>query len=133
MPNRILAIALTGLLVCALVNVQSASARAKPDRQTRLTERVKAGILKLGTGKDAMVAVKLHDNKVLVGYITEAKDDSFVVSDAKTGTDSPLAYADVTQVKGHNLGTGAKVGIGIAIGVGIALTVFAIYLNCCTG
>jgi hypothetical protein len=133
MPNRILAIALTGLLVCALVNVQPASARAKPDKQTRLTEKVKAGILKLGTGKDAMVAVKLRDNKVLVGYITEAKGDSFVVSDPKTGTDSPLAYADVTQVKGHNLGTGAKVGIGIAIGVGIALTVFAIYLNCCTG
>ena len=133
MHNRILAITLTALLVCTLANVPSAWARTKPDKQTRLTEKVKAGILKLGTGKDSLVAVKLRDKKTLVGYISEAKDDSFVVSDPKTGTTSPVAYADVTQVKGHNLGTGAKIGIGIAIGAGIALLVFAIYYNCCTG
>ena len=80
MPNRILAIALTGLLVCALVSVPTASARAKPDKQTRLTEKVKSGIFKLGTGKDSLVAVKLRDKKVLVGYISEAKDETFVVS-----------------------------------------------------
>ena len=133
MPNRILAIALTGLLVCALVSVPTASARAKPDKQTRLTEKVKSGIFKLGTGKDSLVAVKLRDKKVLVGYISEAMDDTFVVSDPKTGTDSRVAYTDVTQVKGHNLGTGAKIGIGIAIGAGITLIVLALYLNCCTG
>lgn len=133
MHNRILAITLTGLMVCALVSVPSASARTKPDKQTKLTEKVKAGILKLGTGKDSLVAVKLRDKKVLVGYISEANDNSFVVADPKTGTDSPVAYADVTQVKGHNLGTGAKIAIGVAIGVGIALIVLALYINCCTG
>ncbi|MEK6301792.1 MAG: hypothetical protein AABO41_13865 [Acidobacteriota bacterium] len=133
MHNRILAITLTGLLVCALVSVPSASASAKPDKQTKLTEKVKAGILKLGTGNDSLVAIKLRDKKVLVGYISEVKDDSFVVADPKTGTNSPVAYADVTQVKGHNLGTGAKVAIGIAIGAGIALIVLAIWINCCTG
>jgi hypothetical protein len=133
MPNRILASTLTALLIFALVSVPTASARAKPDKQTRLTEKVRAGILKLGTGKDSLVAVKLRDKKVLVGYISEAKDESFVVSDPKTATDSTVAYADVAQVKGHNLGTGAKIGIGIAIGAGIALIVLAIYLNCCTG
>lgn len=133
MPNRILTIALTGLLVFALVSVPTASASAKPDKQTRLTEKVKAGIFKLGTGKDSLVALKLRDKKVLVGYISEAKDESFVVLDPKTGTSSPVAYSDVTQVKGHNLGTGAKIAIGVAIGAGIALIVLAIYLNCCTG
>ena len=133
MPNRILAIALTGLLVVALVSVPTASASAKPDKQTRLTEKVKAGIFKLGTGKESLVALKLRDKKVLVGYISEAKDESFVVLDPKTGTSSPVAYSDVTQVKGHNLGTGAKIAIGVAIGAGIALIVLAIYLNCCTG
>ena len=133
MPNRILAVTLTGLLICALVNVQSVSASSKPDKQTRLTEKVKAGILKLGTGKDSRVALKLRDKKVLVGYISEANDNSFVVSDPKTGTDSTVSYTNVSQVKGHNLGTGAKLSIGIGIGVGIALIVLAIYLNCCTG
>ncbi|MFY9607410.1 MAG: hypothetical protein WAU45_02195 [Blastocatellia bacterium] len=133
MPTRILALTLTGLLICALVNVEPASARSKPDKQTRLTEKVKAGILKLGTGTDSRVALKLRDKKVLVGYISEVNDNSFVVSDPKSGTDSTVSYTDVTQVKGHNLGTGAKIAIGIAVGVGIALIVLAIYLNCCTG
>lgn len=133
MHNRILAISLTGFLVCALASVPAASASSKPEKQAKFTEKVKAGIMKLGTGKDSLVAVKLRDKKTLIGYVSEATDASFVVSDPKTGTVSPVAYSDVTQVKGHNLGTGAKIGIGIAIGAGIALIVLAIYLNCCTG
>ncbi|HSF23963.1 MAG TPA: hypothetical protein VLE20_07035 [Blastocatellia bacterium] len=133
MPNRILALTLSGLLVCALVSVQPASAATRPDKQTRLTQKVKAGILKLGTGKDSRVALKLRDKKVLAGYISEMNDTSFVVSDSKNGTASTVSYTDVTQVKGHNLSTGAKIAIGIGIGVGAALIVLAIYLNCCTG
>ena len=133
MFNRILALTLTGLMMCALVDVEPASASSKLEKQARLAEKVKAGISKLGPGKDSRVALKLRDKKVLVGCISEVNPTSFVVSDPKPGTDSTVSYTDVSQVKGHNLGTGAKMGIGIAVGVGIALIVLAIYLNCCTG
>jgi hypothetical protein len=133
MFNRTLALTLTGVMICALVNVEPASASSKLEKQARLTAKVKAGILKLGPGKDSRVALKLRDKKVLAGYISQVNDTSFVVSDPKTGTDSTVSYPDVTQVKGHNLGTGAKIAIGIGIGVGAVLLVFAIYLNCCTG
>ena len=128
MFNRTLALTMTGLMMCALVNVEPASAGSKLEKQVRLTEKVKAGISKLGPGKHTRVALKLRNKKVLAGYIGEVNDTSFVVSDPKTGTDSTVSYTDVTRVKGNNLSTGAKVGIGVGIGVGITLIVVLTYL-----
>lgn len=127
MFKRTLALTLTGLMICALVNVEPASASSKIEKQARLTAKVKAGIVKLGPGKDSRVALKLRDKKVLAGYISEVNDKSFVVSDPKNGTESTVDYTDVSKVKGHNLSTGAKIAIGIGIGVAAALIAVAIY------
>jgi hypothetical protein len=116
-------------MIFALVNVEPASASSKLEKQAKVTAKVRAGILKLGPGKESRVALKLRDKKVLAGYISEVNDTSFVVSDPKTGTDSTVSYADVTRVKGNNLGTGAKVAIGVGIGVGITLIVVLTYLR----
>ena len=94
---------------------------------------MKTGIYKLGAGIDSIVEVKLRDKTKLTGYVAEVSDAGFVVSNPKLGSSTTVAYADVTQVKGHNLSTGAKIAIGVAIGVGIALIILAIYINCCTG
>jgi preprotein translocase subunit SecF len=132
MPKKFLSLLLAGLLI-QLICVQSASANPMADKQTRLAEKVKEGVSKLGVGQDARVELRLRDKTKLAGYISEVKEDSFVISDAKTGDATTIPYSNVTQVKGHNLSTGAKIAIGIGIGVGIVLIVFAIYLNCCTG
>jgi len=47
------------------------------------------------------------------------------VADAKTGTTTSVTYADVMQVKGHNLSTGVKVAI---IGLAAAVAVLAFFL-----
>jgi hypothetical protein len=65
----------------------------------------------------------LQDKTRLAGYISEAKSDSFVVTNAKTGAMTTVAYSEVTQVKGHNLSTGAKIAIGIGIGAAIYIVV----------
>ncbi|HSE36654.1 MAG TPA: hypothetical protein VLG74_05070 [Blastocatellia bacterium] len=122
MIKKILTVAIAGLLIQA-VCVQPASAASKAEREAQRAEKVKAGILKLGMGTDARVAIKLRDKMKLAGYVTEVSDGSFVVTDPKTRAATTVAYGDVTQVKGHNLGTGAKVAIGIGIGVGVTLLV----------
>ena len=129
MLKKYLTLALAVLMFQAIFCVQPLSAGAPADKQ----EKVKAGISKLGVGKEALVEVKLRDKTKLAGYISAVEEDSFVVSDAKTGDATTISYSNVTQVKGHNLSTGAKIAIGIGIGVGIVLIVLAIYLNCCTG
>src|SRR5262245_11692330 len=123
MLKKSLALALAVLMLQVMVSVQTASASPVVDKQEKLARKVKEGISKLGVGKDARVAVKLRDKTILAGYISEANEDSFVVSNAETGNATTVAYTNVTQVKGHNLSTGAKIAIGIAIGVGVTLIV----------
>jgi hypothetical protein len=112
--------------VCLLLHTTGglALAGSRAEKESRRVEKVKAGIAKLGVGKDARITVKLSDNTKLSGYLSHVNDDSFVITDLKTGATTTVAYPEVTQVKGHNLSTGAK----IAIGVGIAVLVIGILI-----
>ncbi len=68
-------------------------------------------------GKKARVT--LQDGSKLKGSITQAGDDSFAVTDAKTGQTRTLSYGEVTRVRGQGgLSIAAKIGIGVGIAVG---------------
>lgn len=123
MFKRCLSYLLMVTLTFATVGVSSVAAKSKAEKEAERTAKVKAGITKLGIGKDARVTIKLRDKTKLAGYISQASEDSFVVTDAKTGAATTVTYPDVTQVQGHNLSTGAKIAIGIGIGVGATLLV----------
>ena len=121
MFRKVLSLVLAGFLL-SVAGVRLAYAGAK--EESRFAEKVKAGISKLGTGVDARVEVKLRDKTKLKGYVSEAGEDSFVVVDEKTGASSTVTYAQVKQVKGHNLSTAAE----IALGVGVILLPIVIVL-----
>ena len=120
------------LLVAFMINlagVRLAYAESKEEKQARFAEKVKANVLKLGTGESTRVKVKLRDQAKLEGYISDADAETFVVTNRKTGVATAVAYAQVKSVQGNNLSTGAK----IAIGVGIAAAVIFIILWFTTG
>ena len=122
----------TFLLVAAVINlagVRLAYADSKEEKQARFTEKVKANVLKLGTGESARVKVKLRDQAKLEGYISDAGAETFTITNRKTGVVTTVAYPQVKSVQGNNLSTGAK----IAIGVGIAATIIFIILWFTTG
>ena len=126
MLKRLIAMLLAALLVQAFC-LQSASAKSKEEKRAELTQKVRAEISKLGVGRDARIEVTLRDRTKLAGYVSELRDNSLVVFETKTGATTSVAYADVTNVKGHNLSTGAKIGIGIGIGVAIVVIALAIW------
>src|SRR5262249_18709640 len=115
------------LLVGSLIHAASArpvlaqSTASKPDQ---LVEKIKAQILHLGVGEKSHVKIKLRNDTKVEGYISKAGEDSFEVTDQKTGAVTAIPYQDVAQAKGRNLSTGVK----IAIGVGIAAVVFAVLI-----
>ena len=115
MIRKISSIAALALLIHAVLLAQPVCAGPLTEKENRLTEKVKAGINKLGTGRDARVEIKLRDKKKIAGFIHEISDSHFAVTDLKTGETTVVAYASVTQVKGHNLSTGQKVLIGVLI------------------
>jgi hypothetical protein len=124
MFKRLLSLGLASMLIQTMCCVQSAFANSKAEKQAQLAEKVRSGITNLGVGKDARVVVDLRDKRKLAGYVSEAGKDSFVITDSKTGMSTVVPYTDVTQVKGHNLTSGAK--IAIAVGFIIALVIVVV-------
>jgi hypothetical protein len=116
-------------LVVNLAGVRLAYADSKEEKQARFAEKIKANVLKLGTGEATRVKVKLRDNAKLEGFISDAGADSFTVTNGKTGVATVVAYPQVKSVQGNNLSTGAK----IAIGVGVAAAILFIILWFTTG
>jgi hypothetical protein len=112
------------LLLCPIV-----TAGSKEEKDLKLTEKVRVAVTKLGTGPAARIQVKLQDDTQLIGYLSEVRDDSFVIVDDKTGSAHAMLYPQVKHVKGNNLSTGAK----IAIGVGIAIGIIAIFIGIANG
>jgi hypothetical protein len=125
MLKKFLSLALVGLLI-NLVNVSPVYAGSKEEKQARFAEQVKGGVLKLGTGTDARVEVKLRDKTKLKGYISEAGADSFIVVDAKLGVATTIAYQQVKRVKGHNLSSGARVAIAVGLAIALLIAVASV-------
>ena len=122
----------TVLLVALMINlagVRLAYADSREEKEARFAEKIKANLLKLGMGESARVKVKLRDQTKLEGYISAAGEETFTVTNRKTGVATTVAYPQVKTIQGNNLSTGAKV----AIGVGIAAAVIFIILWFTTG
>ena len=128
MFKKLLSLSLVALLI-NLTAVPLVYAAAKEENEARFAEKVKASVLKLGTGEAARVKIKLRDKTKLAGYISVADDEGFTVIDSKSGIATTIAYPQVKSVQGHNLSTGAK----IAIGTGIAAAIIFIILWFTTG
>jgi hypothetical protein len=118
MFKKLLSLSLVALLI-NLGAMTPAYAASKEEKQARFTEKVKASVLKLGTGEAARVKIKLQDKTKVAGYISAADGDGFTVIDPKTGIANTIAYPQVKSVQGNNLSTGAKIAIGVGIAAGI--------------
>ena len=128
MFKQLLSLSLVALLI-NLAAVTPAYAASKEEKQARFAEKVKASVMKFGTGEAARVKIKLQDKTKLTGYISAADGEGFTVIDKKTGIATTVVYSQVKSVEGHNLSTGAK----IAIGAGIAAAIIFIILWFTTG
>ena len=128
MSKKVFTMALCCLLIQAAICTQPASASSKEDKQVRFAERVKAEVAKFRVGRDARVSVRLHDKTRTAGYISEVNEDSFVVTNLKTGANTKVAYPAVTKIKGQHITAGLKIAlevIGVAVGVLVLWAVIA--------
>ena len=116
-------------LVLSAVSVRPVAAASKADKEARFAAKVKTGIEKLGVGRDTRVEIKLRDKTRLKGSISETSENGFVITDPKTGASNTVAYTDVSQVKGNNMSTGAKIAIGIGIGAAVTILVVLLYIS----
>jgi hypothetical protein len=99
------------------------------DKSAESTAKIKTKVAEYRTGEKSRVRVQLRNQTKIKGYVSTIEDNSFTVTDKKTGTATKIEYAQVKKVmNGKGLSTAAK--IGIAVPVAIILTLFGIrYCN----
>ena len=114
MLKKILSLALV-VLVINLGSAPRVSAETRGEKEARLAAKVKAGIMKLGTGPEARVHIRLRDKTKAEGYVARAGEESFVLVDARTGAETEIPYPQVKQAKGKNLSTGVTIAIALGI------------------
>ena len=116
MMRKNLTLILVGLVI-NLAFAASASASMDAEKEARRAEKVKAGIVKLGTGPQSPVEVKLRNGTKLNGYVRETAEGHFVIVEETGGPSTNVPYAQVKQVKqvkGNNLTKGAEKVVAVA-------------------
>lgn len=131
MLRRALAIMISGILLASAFGQQPARAQ----EAGRSAEKARAAVQKLGAGNKRRVAVKLQDGSAFKGSISSAGEDTFTVTDSKTGAPRTVAYADVARVKqtGGGLSTRTWVIIGAAAVAAVIVGVTVIQPVLCDG
>ena len=125
MLKKVCSVVLSALLLQAAAVPAFASAGA--GKEARRAEKVRTQVAKLGTGADARIKLELRDKTKLEGFVSEAGAATFAVTDG-AGKTTTVEYSQVSQAKGHNLSTGAKIAIGVGIGAGVTLLIFLLWL-----
>lgn len=133
MFRRALAIMISGMVLCSAIGY--GTARAQSQESTRSAEKARAEVQKLGVNPQRRVEVKLQDGTRLKGSISAAADDTFTVTDAKSGATRTVAYADMAQVKkpGGGLSTRSWIIIGAAAVAAVVVGTEVLYPVLCDG
>ena len=141
MFKKCLSLVFIGLLTFA-VNPKFTAAQTDANNsvESNRVEKLKADVLKRGTGEKSKVIVKMKDGTKLKGFISQTGQDSFDLTNSKTKQTTAVAYREVAHVKKQGLSTGAKILIGVGVGVAVTAVVLAVAfrnfdplggLNCC--
>lgn len=120
MLKKTFSLVLAGILLSAIFGFQTTSAKAGTAAQQAAEARAK--VLRIGVGSKSRVEVKLRDDSKVKGYVSASSDDSFTVTDSKTGASRTIAYADVAKV---NKSGGSSMRKRILIGAVVAAGVIA--------
>lgn len=114
------------ILICLLLTTTNFTIASAQTGNLETTAKVKAAVLKRGTGEKKRLEVKKLDGTKLKGYVSQAGEDSFTLIDRETKQPVEILYRDVEKVKNRS-SKGDKIAL-IAIGAGAA-TVAAILLG----
>ena len=104
----------------------AAHANNKQDPATA-TAKVKADVIKRLNKKETHVKIRLRNGSQVMGHITQTGDDSFKLTEDKTGRSTDIAYADVQTLEGRGMSKTKKglIAGGIVLGVAIAVIAYA--------
>ena len=121
---------LSGLFICLLVfavDLQIARAQTDAELEKNRLERIKTNVYRLENTGKTKILVRLKSGAKLKGYLTKINDDSFDVTNYRSGQTTAVLYRDVAEVKARgSLSKGAKAALGIAGVAGVVVLVLTL-------
>lgn len=129
MIKKWLSFTLTCLLL-ATANLSLISAQTQADKTASSITKVKTAVLKRQTGERKRVKVIMLNGTELKGFISQAGEDSFELTDSKTKQNSTIFYRDVKKVRGNGLSKTAAISLGV-VGAAAAVVLFVVLAPIC--
>lgn len=102
-------------LVVLILNFAFSSFVFAQDTDARVAQKIKIRVAEIGTG-GKLIEVKYKNKTKIKGYITEIKDDNFVLVSKETGASTNISYGEVKSINRLSP-TSRKVGLAIGIGL----------------
>lgn len=110
----------------ALAIVLSLSGPAARAQSTLNAEtKAKTEVVDRLNKKETRVKVKMRNGSEMKGRITQSGENSFTLTDEKTGSHGDIAYADVLRVEGRGMSKKKKMFIAIGAGAALFAAAFA--------
>jgi len=109
------------LAYALILSTPGPAARAQLNAETKAKTEVVNRLNK----KETRVKVKLRNGAEVKGRITQSSENSFTLTDEKTGSRSDIAYADVVNVEGRGMSKKKKMFIAIGAGAAAFAALFA--------
>ncbi len=118
----------TTLFLAYAIVLSSFVPAARAQSTLKTETKAKAEVVDRLNKKETRVKVKLRSGSEVKGRITQTGDNSFTLTDEKTGSHSDIAYTDVLNVEGRGMSKKKKVfiAVGISAAVFAALVAYAL-------
>ena len=126
MVKKTLACFMSSWLACSMALVEVVRAETQTEQQSRLGAKVRHEIARLRARKNTRLTVVLQDHTKLTGSLTEASEESFVLTDSNIGTTKTISYRDVAKVRGTGLSKGARIALWAGVGIGSVVLVLIV-------
>ena len=119
---------LTTLFLAHAIVLSTLGPAARAQSNLNAETKAKAEVVDRLNKKETRVKVKLRNGSEVKGRITQSSDNSFTLTDEKTGSRSDIAYADVVNVEGRGMSKKKKTFIAIGAGAAVfaALVAYAL-------
>lgn len=103
------------MLIGLVINLALGGFVFAQNAEPEAAEKIKIKVAKIGVG-GKLTEVKFKDKTKVKGYITEIREDSFVLVSRKNGASTNISYDKVKDVQ-TILATPRKVGLIVAAGL----------------
>ncbi len=103
------------VLIGLILNLAFSSFAFAQDSETRATQKIKIRVAEIGT-RGKVVEVKFKDKTKIKGYITEIKENNFVLVSKKNSASTDISYDKIKNIQ-PILATSRKVGLAVAAGL----------------